>query len=101
MTFLHHHGHYELMDPARDREMLSKLFFDGVLQQLANADKTWPSALHAHKEQEIRASEEQSRRKGGISFIRNDPGRWRPALHGTGWQRTECCGRLWTGYEPG
>src|SRR5215475_14566529 len=57
-SFLHLHGHYELMDPALDKEMRSRLFSTAFLQQLANADKTWLQALQAHKEEERRAGEQ-------------------------------------------
>jgi hypothetical protein len=99
-TFLHLHGHYELMDAALDREMRSKLFSTAFLQQLASADKTWLQALQAHKEQEIRASEEAvNAAKGGSPFIRNDPGTLaaRRCVE-LGGSELECIGKgFWTG----
>ena len=74
-ALLHLHGHYELMDPALDREMRSKLFSTAFLQQLASADKTWLQALQAHKDEETRASQQAANAaNGGSPFIRNDPG---------------------------
>jgi len=99
-AFLHQHGHYELMDPALDREMRSKLFSTAFLQQRANADRTWLQALQAHKEQEIRASEEAvNAAKGGSPFIRNDPGTLaaRRCME-LGGSELECAGKgFWTG----
>ena len=74
-AFLHLHGHYEMMDPALDREMRSKLFSEAFLQQRANADKTWLQAYQAHKEEETRAGQQAANNaNGGSPFIRNDPG---------------------------
>lgn len=99
-AFLHLHGHYELMDPALDKEMRSKLFSTAFLQQLANADKTWLQALQAHKEQERRASEQAANAaKDGSPFIRNDPGTLaaRRCVE-LGGSELECVGKgFWTG----
>jgi len=96
-AFLHLHGHYELMDPALDKEMRSKLFSTAFLQQLANADKTWLQALQAHKEEEKRAGEQAA--QGGSPFIRNDPGTLaaRRCVE-LGGSELECVGKgFWTG----
>lgn len=99
-AFLHLHGHYELMDPALDKEMRSKLFSTAFLQQRANADKTWLQALQAHKEQESRASELAANpAKGGSPFVRNDPGTLaaRRCVE-LGGSELECVGKgFWTG----
>ena len=96
-AFLHMHGHYELMDPALEKEMRSKLFSTAFLQQLANADKTWLQALQAHKEEEKRAGEQAA--QGGSPFIRNDPGTLaaRRCVE-LGGSELECVGKgFWTG----
>src|SRR5215813_5435961 len=99
-TFLHLHGHYELMDPALDKEMRSKLFSTAFLQQLASADKTWLRALQEHKEQEKRAGEQANTSAGQNGmFVRNDPGTLaaRRCVE-LGGNELECVGKgFWTG----
>src|SRR5215813_12481766 len=99
-TFLHLHGHYELMDPALDKEMRSKLFSTAFLQQLASADKTWLRALQEHKEQEKRAGEQANASAGQNGmFVRNDPGTLaaRRCVE-LGGSELECVGKgFWTG----
>lgn len=99
-AFLHLHGHYELMDPALDKEMRSKLFSTAFLQQLATADKTWLQALQAHKEDEKRASEQAQANAGPNGmFVRNDPGTLaaRRCME-LGGSELECVGKgFWTG----